>query len=84
MGEFGIVIAQQYCGLGLGRKLLDYLIAWANANGTTKKISLLTSENNYTAMELYKKVGFQVEGILKKDNYVNGVYGDTIMMGLIL
>jgi len=84
VGEFGIVIAQQYCGLGLGRKIMDYIIEWANSNGITKKISLLTSENNYRAMELYKKVGFGVEGILKKDNYVNGVYGNTIMMGLIL
>jgi RimJ/RimL family protein N-acetyltransferase len=84
VGEFGIVIAKEYCALGLGRKLLDYLIIWANANGTTKKISLVTSENNHIAMKLYKKVGFQVEGILKKDNYVNEVYGNTLMMGLFL
>ena len=84
VGEFGIVIAVQYCNLGLGRKIIDYLIEWANGNGVTKKISLVTSENNYRAMELYKKVGFEVEGILRKDNYVNGVYGNTIMMGLIL
>jgi L-amino acid N-acyltransferase YncA len=84
VGEFGIVIAQKYCGLGLGRKIMDYLIEWANSNGITKKISLVTSENNYRAMELYKKVGFEVEGVLQKNNYVNGVYGNTIMMGLIL
>ena len=84
VGEFGIVISQQYCELGLGRILIDYLIAWANANGITKKISLVTSESNYRAMELYKKVGFVVEGILIKDNYVNGLYGNTIIMGLNL
>ena len=84
VGEFGIVIAHQYCGMGLGRKIIDYIIEWSNSNGITKKISLVTSENNYKAIELYKKVGFEVEGILKKDNYVNGVYGNTIMMGLIL
>jgi L-amino acid N-acyltransferase YncA len=84
VGEFGIVISQQYCGLGLGRKFMDCLIEWANANGITKKISLVTNENNYKAMELYKKVGFEVEGILKKDNCTNGVYANTIMMGLIL
>ncbi|MCB2298509.1 GNAT family N-acetyltransferase [Clostridium tagluense] len=84
VGEFGIVIAAQYCKLGLGRKIMDNLIIWANANGITKKISLVTSENNYRAMELYKKVGFQVEGTLKNDTYVNGVYGNTIVMGMIL
>lgn len=83
VGEFGIVIAQQYCGLGLGKEIIEYIIEWATSNGITKKISLVTSENNYRAMELYKKVGFEVEGILKKDNYVNGVYGNTIIMGRI-
>jgi RimJ/RimL family protein N-acetyltransferase len=81
VGEFGIVLSQQYCGLGLGRKIIDYLIEWASSNGITKKISLATSENNYKAIELYKKVGFEVEGVLRKDNYVNGVYGNTILMG---
>lgn len=84
LGEFGIVIAKQYCGLGLGRKIMDYLIEWSNKNGITKKITLVTSEDNHRAIDLYKKVGFEVEGILKKDNYVNGIYGNTIMMGLIL
>jgi len=84
VGEFGIVISQQYCGLGLGRKIIDYLIEWANSNGITKKISLVTSENNYRAIELYKKTGFEVEGILKKHNYINGVYCNTIMMGMNL
>jgi L-amino acid N-acyltransferase YncA len=83
VGEFGIVIAQVYCQLGLGNQILDYLITWSKSNGTTKKISLVTSQNNYNAIELYKKVGFQIEGTLKKQNYVNEVYSDTLMMGLI-
>ena len=84
VGEFGIVIVKQYCGLGLGRKIMDYLVEWSKSNGITKKISLVTNENNYRAIDLYKKVGFEVEGILKKDNYVNGIYSNSIMMGLIL
>lgn len=84
VGEFGIVIAQQYCGLGLGRKIMDYIITWAKSNGITKKIKLEASEKNYTAIELYKKVGFEVEGILKKDTYINGDYGNTIVMGMSL
>ena len=84
VGEFGIVIAKQFCDLGLGRKFMEHIIEWANSNGITKKISLVTSESNDRAIALYKKFGFEEEGILKKDNYVNGVYCNTIMMGLIL
>ncbi|MDF2880601.1 MAG: N-acetyltransferase [Clostridiaceae bacterium] len=82
VGEFGIVIQQKYCGIGIGRKIMDYIINWAKANGITRKISLITNENNYRAIDLYKKVGFEIEGILKKDININGVYGNTIMMGL--
>ena len=84
VGEFGIVITKQFCGLGLGRKIMDFLVKWANENGITKKLSLVTNESNYTAIELYNKIGFVVEGILKKDNCINGIFTNTIMMGLIL
>jgi RimJ/RimL family protein N-acetyltransferase len=84
VGTFGIVISEQFCGLGLGRKIMDYLIEWANSNGITKKISLVTREDNDRAIALYKKMGFEEEGILKKENYINGVYYNTVMMSLIL
>lgn len=84
VGTLGIVVEEQYCGLGLGRKLIDYLIDWAKSNGITKKISLLTRQDNIRAIELYKKIGFEEEGMLRKDNYIDGVYHNTIMMGLIL
>lgn len=82
VGTLGIVIGKQYCGLGLGTKIMDQLIEWANSNKITKKVSLLTSEDNNIAIELYKKFGFEQEGILKKDNYINGVYYNTILMSL--
>lgn len=82
VGTLGIVVAEQYCGLGLGGEMVDYLIEWAKLNGITKKISLVTREDNSRAIELYKKIGFETEGILKKDNYINGVYYNTLMMSL--
>jgi len=84
VGTLGIVVAEQYCGLGLGGKMIDCLIEWAKLNGITKKISLVTREDNSRAIELYKKIGFETEGILKKDNYINGVYYNTLMMSLII
>ena len=84
VGTLGIVVTEHYWGLGLGVKMIDCLIEWAKLNGITKKISLLTREDNTRAIELYKKVGFETEGILKKDNYINGVYYNTLMMSLII
>ena len=84
VGTLGIVISQKYTGMGLGKILMNELLEWARQNGITKKISLVTNENNKVAIELYKKLGFEVEGLLKQDNFVNGAYCNTIMMGLLL
>ena len=62
VGTLGIVIAEEHCGFGLGRILMDQLISWAALNGVTKKITLTTRDDNATAIELYKKVGFEIEG----------------------
>lgn len=84
VGTLGIVIRQEYCGMGLGKVLINELIDWSKSNGITKKITLLTRCDNEFAFELYKKLGFETEGILKKENYEKGKYYDTISMGLFL
>lgn len=84
VGTLGIVIKREYCGMGLGRVLIVNLIDWAKSNSITKKISLVTRCDNVHAIELYKNLGFETEGILKNDNYVNGKYFDNLLMGMIL
>jgi len=83
VGTLGIVIKKEYCGLGIGGILIDNLVNWSKQNGITKKISLLTRCDNYNAIELYKKKGFEIEGTLRRDNYEDGKYYDTYTMGLL-
>jgi len=84
VGTLGIVVSEQLVGQGLGRILMEELINWATSNGVTKKISLVTREDNTFAIELYEKLGFEKEGLLKKDNFINGVYYNTLVMGLFI
>ncbi|MFF3102433.1 GNAT family N-acetyltransferase [Viridibacillus arvi] len=84
VGTLGIVVSEQLVGQGLGRKLMEELINWATSNRVTKKISLVTREDNTFAIELYEKLGFEKEGLLKKDNFINGVYYNTLVMGLFI
>ncbi|MEH6890753.1 GNAT family N-acetyltransferase [Bacillus sp. JJ864] len=84
VGTLGIVIAEKHCGFGLGKKLMEELIEWARGNGTTKKIHLVTRGDNDRAIELYKNVGFKEEGLLEQDTYINGVYYNTLIMGLMI
>ncbi|UZJ78505.1 GNAT family N-acetyltransferase [Fictibacillus sp. KU28468] len=82
-GTLGIVISQNYTGMGLGEKMMVELMDWARHNGITKRISLVTREDNHRAITLYKKLGFEVEGLIRNDTYINGVYYSTVVMGLL-
>jgi RimJ/RimL family protein N-acetyltransferase len=63
--------------------LLAESIQWADSNGI-KKIILNVLETNEKAINLYMKLGFEVEGILKKDKKLSdGNYYSTILMGRI-
>jgi len=84
VGTLGIVVEKSYSGLGLGRQLMIELIEWARTNKQTKKIELVTREDNQRAISLYRELGFQTEGLKEKDTYINGVYYNTVLMGLHL
>ncbi|MDM5193941.1 GNAT family N-acetyltransferase [Bacillus hominis] len=79
--EFGVCILKEFWGYGMGKILLQQSIHWADEN-EVKKISLQVLEINQKAIHLYKKLGFEVEGILKNDKRLSdGKYYNTVVMG---
>ncbi|MEG7843446.1 GNAT family N-acetyltransferase [Bacillus mobilis] len=79
--EFGVCILKEFWGYGMGKSLLQQSIQWADEN-EVKKISLQVLETNEKAIQLYKKLGFEVEGILKNDKRLSdGKYYNTVVMG---
>jgi ribosomal protein S18 acetylase RimI-like enzyme len=79
--EFGVCVLKEYWGYGIGKNLLKESIHWADTN-EIKKITLNVLETNDKAIKLYKKYGFEVEGILKKDKILSdGNYYNTILLG---
>ncbi|MGE6590968.1 N-acetyltransferase family protein [Bacillus mycoides] len=79
--EFGVCILREFWGYGMGKSLLQQSIQWADEN-EVKKISLQVLEKNEKAIQLYKKLGLEVEGILKNDKKLSdGKYYNTVVMG---
>lgn len=79
--EFGVCVLKEYWENGIGKNLLKESITWADGSGITK-ITLNVLETNDKAIELYKKSGFEIEGILRKDKLLaDGKYYNTIIMG---
>jgi RimJ/RimL family protein N-acetyltransferase len=81
-GEFGVSVLKEYWGQGIGTKLITYLTDWAKQSGAVRKINLRARHDNYTAIELYKKLGFVEEGVITRDFLIKGQFYDSISMGL--
>ena len=81
-GEFGMSVEKSFRDQGVGSLLLEALINWAAQNRTIEKIGLNVHSNNERAIALYQKMGFEIEGIRKRDlKYGEGQYVDAIVMG---
>jgi RimJ/RimL family protein N-acetyltransferase len=79
--EIGVCVLKGFWGYGIGRNLLKESISWADSIGI-QKIALNVLETNNRAIKLYKSLGFEIEGMLKKDKILSdGKYYDTIVMG---
>jgi RimJ/RimL family protein N-acetyltransferase len=81
--KFRTWLAPGFRGMGLGKKLMEYTIVWAEANGL-EKINLDVFSNNQRAIKLYQKYGFRKEGHLRKQYVLKGKYVDEIFMSLFI
>ncbi|MHC1692431.1 MAG: N-acetyltransferase family protein [Sphaerochaetaceae bacterium] len=82
-GEFSLGVLGAYAGMGIGRALLNRLIAWARVSGI-HKINLEVRTENQRAIDLYTSCGFAIEALITRTVYYNGGYHDSYAMGLII
>lgn len=82
MGHFGIAIAQEYRGIGLGKHLISEVIKSAKKEfgPGLKVIQLEVLVNNKPAIALYKKMGFKIIAkIPRQIQYKGKLIGEYIM-----
>ncbi|HLH86579.1 MAG TPA: GNAT family N-acetyltransferase [Thermoplasmataceae archaeon] len=78
-GNLGIAIKSQHRGKGLGTRMIKDGIQWCNQVGITK-LNLEVFSTNVNAISLYKKLGFETEGIRKRQFIIDGEYVDDVLM----
>ncbi|WP_347292852.1 GNAT family protein [uncultured Brachyspira sp.] len=81
--SLGISVLKEYWGRGIASKLLEYTINYCKANDL-KKIELNVRADNNRVISLYKKFGFEIEGEIRNFFYLNGVYYNCYLFGLLL
>lgn len=84
VGEFGVSILKEYWGNGIGEELIKYLISWSKSSGIIRKINLRVRTDNTRGINLYRKLGFLEEGIVKRDFFINDEFYDSLLMGLMI
>jgi RimJ/RimL family protein N-acetyltransferase len=79
----GMGIVPEFRGKGLGAKLMTAVLDHATRTGV-EKMELKVNTANTRAIALYKKFGFEQEGLIKKYRKVDGRYFDCMLMGKAL
>lgn len=78
--EFQIIIDPSHQGKGLATKAAKLAMDYGFSVLNLYKLYLIVDEENKKAVHIYTKLGFEVEGVLKDEFFINGEYRNTIRM----
>ena len=81
-GVLGMGLLPPFRGQGIGADLIRRSLVAAKAFGF-HRVELTVRENNTNALELYKKIGFEVEGLLHDAVQVDGAYENVRLMAVL-
>lgn len=82
-GGLGMGLLPDYRGRGIGSLLMSAVLGHAEKIGL-EKVALQVYTSNISAISLYKKFGFEQEGLLKKYRKLEGKYFDALIMARFL
>jgi ribosomal protein S18 acetylase RimI-like enzyme len=82
VGVLGMGLLPEFRGQGLGDRLIRQTLAAARAFGLNR-VELSVRENNAGAIALYKRVGFEIEGLQRNATRVDGAYENVVLMAIL-
>ncbi|WP_318506128.1 GNAT family N-acetyltransferase [Bacillus sp. T3] len=78
-----IGILSEYRGLGVGTKLFKHLEVWAREH-SVHRLELSVVTRNEAGLQLYKKMGFDIEGTKRHSLIIDGEFVDEYYMSKLL
>ncbi len=82
--QLTIVVHPGHTGQGYGRILMNHAIEWACQSSAVERIELRVRSSNPRAIALYRSLGFEIEGTLKRRIKLSQGYADDICMALFV
>jgi len=81
--EVGMMVRDDWKGKGVGAALMQAVIELADKWLNLTRIELTVFTDNESAIALYRKFGFEIEGTLRKYAFRDGEFVDAFAMGRI-
>ncbi len=78
-GVLGMGLAATHRGIGIGTRLLDTTLGAAVGSGLAR-IELHVLVDNEPAIALYRRFGFETEGLCRRYLRQDGIYRDALLM----
>ncbi|SFM86232.1 diamine N-acetyltransferase [Izhakiella capsodis] len=78
--EFQIIIAPEHQGKGLASRAVKLAMDYGFSVLNLYKLYLIVDKENAKAIHIYTKLGFEIEGELRHEFFINGEYRNTIRM----
>lgn len=78
-----IGILKEYRGKKIGSRLFEEVERWAKDNSITR-LELTVMKHNKGGVNLYKKMGYKIEGVKAKSLIVDGKYVDEYYMAKLI
>jgi putative acetyltransferase len=79
----GMMVHPEYWGLGVGSALMEALVSLADGWLNLKRIELDVNTDNPAGIHLYRKFGFEVEGLRRFHSYGDGRWSDNYFMARV-
>jgi len=83
VGDLGMAVHDKWAGKGVGTALMKAAIELADKWLNLTRLELTVYTDNESALRLYKKLGFQIEGTHRKYAFRDGAYVDAYTMARV-
>ena len=82
--EIGLLIGEPgNRGRGYGQESLRLAVDFCWKELNLQRLSLTLIGENAAALQAYRRVGFEVEGVMRRASYRDGSFQDVTVLGLL-